>query len=159
MAQRRRDDDFDQRLENEIITDAKPYELWIAWYYYLDDHLRFPFKARCVAERLTSPLEVGEVVEVHGMCWMSITIAAILPHGWIAPGCRMLPRERVHPGAERAAPSLSGDRIGARRSSWIHPRVMHSRRSQARTSWLRGLPEPPAAVGASKHVPVLISLA
>jgi hypothetical protein len=68
MARRRRDDDeFDQRLENEIITDAKPDELWIGWYYYLDDHLRFPFKARCVAQRLTSPLDVGEVVEVHGM--------------------------------------------------------------------------------------------
>jgi hypothetical protein len=26
---RRRDDDFDQRLETEIITDAKPDELWI----------------------------------------------------------------------------------------------------------------------------------
>jgi Calcium binding len=68
MARRRRDDDdFDQRLEDEIITDAKPDELWIGWYYYLDDHLRFPFKARCIAERLTSPLQVGEVVEVRGM--------------------------------------------------------------------------------------------
>jgi hypothetical protein len=69
MARRRRsdDDDFDQRVEMEIITDAKPDELWIGWYYYLDDHLRFPFKARCVAERLTSPLRVGDVVEVRGM--------------------------------------------------------------------------------------------
>ena len=47
VARRRRDDDeFDQRLEIEIITDAKPDELWIGWYYYLDDHLGFPFKAR-----------------------------------------------------------------------------------------------------------------
>ena len=68
MARGRRDDDgFDQRLENDIITDAKPDELWIGWYYYLDDHLRFPFKARCVAQRLTSPLDVGEVVEVRAM--------------------------------------------------------------------------------------------
>jgi hypothetical protein len=68
MARRRKDDDdFDQRLEDEIITDAKPDELWIGWYYYLDDHLRFPFKAQCIAERLTSPLQVGEVVEVRGM--------------------------------------------------------------------------------------------
>ncbi len=30
MARRRKDnDDFDQRLEDEIITDAKPDELWI----------------------------------------------------------------------------------------------------------------------------------
>jgi hypothetical protein len=69
MARRRRDedDDFDQRLENEIITDAKPDELWIGWYYYRDDRLGFPFKARCIAERPTSPLRVGEVVEVRGM--------------------------------------------------------------------------------------------
>ena len=69
MARRRRrdDDDFDQRLEMEIITDAKPDELWISWYCYLDDHLRFPFKARCVDERLTSPLRVGDIVEVRGM--------------------------------------------------------------------------------------------
>src|SRR3954452_19686429 len=68
MARRRRgEDDFDQRLEAEIITDAKPDELWIGWYYYLDDHLGFPFKARCIAERLTSPLRVDEVVEVRGM--------------------------------------------------------------------------------------------
>ncbi len=69
MARRRRDkdDDFEQPLEKESITDAKPDELWIGWYYYLDDHLRFPFKARCVAQRLTSPLRVGEVVEVRGM--------------------------------------------------------------------------------------------
>jgi hypothetical protein len=68
MARRRRDDDgFDQRLENEIMTDAKPDELWIGWYYYFDDHLGLPFKARCIAERPTSPLQVGEVVEVRSM--------------------------------------------------------------------------------------------
>ena len=68
MARRRRDDDdFDERLETEIITDVKPDELWIGWYYYLDDHLRVPLKARCVSKRLTSPLLVGEVVEVRGM--------------------------------------------------------------------------------------------
>jgi Calcium binding len=38
----------------------------LGWYY-LDDHLRFPFKARCVTERMTSPLWVDDVVEVHGM--------------------------------------------------------------------------------------------
>src|SRR5690348_15495252 len=68
MPRRRRDDDnFDERLGMEIITDAKPDELWIGWYYYPEAHLRFPFKGRCVAERLTSPLQVGEVVEVRGM--------------------------------------------------------------------------------------------
>jgi hypothetical protein len=66
-GKRRHDDDFDTRLEMEIIIDAKPDELSIGWYSYLDDRLRFPFTARCIAERLTSPLRVGEVVKVGGM--------------------------------------------------------------------------------------------
>jgi hypothetical protein len=67
MPGRRRDDDFDQRLEMEIIVDAKPEEQAIGWYYYLEEHLRFPFTARCTAERATSPLRIGEIVEVRGM--------------------------------------------------------------------------------------------
>ena len=68
MPRRRHDDDdFDRRLEMEIITDAKPDELSIAWYCYLDDRLRFPFTARCLAQRPTSPLLVGDVVDVRGM--------------------------------------------------------------------------------------------
>jgi hypothetical protein len=65
MPGRRRDDDFDQRLEMEIIVDAKPEEQAIGWYYYLEEQLRF--KARCIAERATSPLRIGEIVEVRGM--------------------------------------------------------------------------------------------
>src|SRR5438876_12399131 len=67
MPRRRRDDDFEQRLEMEIIVDAKPDEQAIGWYYYLDEHLRFPLEARCIGERATSPLRVGEIVEVRGM--------------------------------------------------------------------------------------------
>ena len=67
MARRPRDDDFERRLTWEIIVDAKPEEQSIGWYYYLDEHLRFPFKARCTVERATSPLRVGEIVEVRGM--------------------------------------------------------------------------------------------
>ena len=51
MPRPRRDDDFDQRLEMERIVDAKSEEQAIGWYYYLEEHLRFPFKARCIAER------------------------------------------------------------------------------------------------------------
>jgi hypothetical protein len=51
----------------EIIVDAKPEEQSIGWYYYLKEHLRFPFQARCIAELPTSPLRVGEVVDVRGM--------------------------------------------------------------------------------------------
>jgi hypothetical protein len=67
MPRRRRDDDFEQQLWMEIIVDARPEEQSIGWYYYLEEHLRFPFRARCKAERPTSPLRVGDVVDVRGM--------------------------------------------------------------------------------------------
>jgi hypothetical protein len=39
---------FENRLHNEIIVDAyRPEEQAISWYYYLDEHLQFPFKALC----------------------------------------------------------------------------------------------------------------
>lgn len=37
------------------------------WYYYVEDKLAFPFKAKCVAERRVSPLRKGEEVEVLGL--------------------------------------------------------------------------------------------
>ena len=39
----------------------------IGWHCYLDDKLRFPFKAKCVAVRGISPLKKGEKVAVIGM--------------------------------------------------------------------------------------------
>ena len=39
----------------------------MGWYYSLEDRLRFPFAARCTAERSISPLRVGDEVEVVGM--------------------------------------------------------------------------------------------
>jgi hypothetical protein len=54
-------------LEMEIIVDAKPEEQSIGWYYYLKEHLHCPSQARCMAECPTSPLRVGEVVDVRGM--------------------------------------------------------------------------------------------
>ena len=36
-------------------------------YYYIDDKISSPFKAKCVEKRLISPLEVGETFEVLGM--------------------------------------------------------------------------------------------
>jgi hypothetical protein len=52
----------------EIIVDAYgPEEQAMGWYYSLEDQLRFPFLARCGAERAISPLRVGDEVEVVGM--------------------------------------------------------------------------------------------
>jgi hypothetical protein len=37
------------------------------WYYYLEDRLVFPFRARCVSDRRILPLRAGEVVEAIRM--------------------------------------------------------------------------------------------
>ena len=34
---------------------------------YLDDKIRFPFQAKCIAPKVVSPLRKGETVEVQGM--------------------------------------------------------------------------------------------
>ena len=39
----------------------------MGWYYYLDERLPTPFRARCIAPRATSPLREGEEVTVTGM--------------------------------------------------------------------------------------------
>ena len=58
----------EQRIEMEIVVDCYgPEEQAMGWYVYLDDHLSFPFRACCVAERAISPLRPGEEVEVVGM--------------------------------------------------------------------------------------------
>lgn len=36
----------------------------MGWYYYLDDKLDVPFRAKCIAARSISPLKKGEEVEV-----------------------------------------------------------------------------------------------
>ena len=49
----------------KIVVDAYgPEERAMGWYNYLDNILQFPFSARCVAQRVTSPLEPGDEVEV-----------------------------------------------------------------------------------------------
>ena len=39
----------------------------MGWYYYLEDRLRFPFIATCVAQRAISPLRIKDEVEVIGL--------------------------------------------------------------------------------------------
>ncbi len=52
----------------EAIVDANgPEEQAMGWYYYLEDKIHFPFRAKCMIERTTSPLRTGDEVEVTGM--------------------------------------------------------------------------------------------
>lgn len=58
----------EDRIPMDIIVDAYgPEEQAMGWYYYLEEKLAFPFRAKCTAERRISPLREGDKVEVTGM--------------------------------------------------------------------------------------------
>ena len=64
----KKDPKRDERITMEIIVDANgPEEQAMGWYYYLEDKLRFPFLAKCIAGRAISPLRKGDEVEILGM--------------------------------------------------------------------------------------------
>ena len=63
-----KDEECEQRIHEEIVVDAyDEEEQAMGWYYSLEDTLTFPFNAKCILKRATSPLKVGENVEVIGM--------------------------------------------------------------------------------------------
>jgi len=52
-----RDEQREHRIEMEIVVDAYgAEERAMGWYYDLDDKLRFPFTATCIAKRAISGL-------------------------------------------------------------------------------------------------------
>jgi Calcium binding len=52
----------------DIVVDCyNESERYSAWICYLEDKLEFPFRARCVATRKSSPLKSGEKVEIVSM--------------------------------------------------------------------------------------------
>ena len=58
----------EERIRMEIVVDAYDrHERAIGWYIYPEETIRFPFEARCLAEREVSPLEEGETAQVVGM--------------------------------------------------------------------------------------------
>ena len=68
MPKIKKDEVRENRIENEVIVDAYGEEEHaMGWYYYLADKLTFPFPAKCIAKRATSPLRIGEEVKVTGM--------------------------------------------------------------------------------------------
>ena len=55
----------EDRIHNEVTADANgPEEQVMGWHCYLDDRIRFPFQAKCLAVKIVSPLRKGETVEV-----------------------------------------------------------------------------------------------
>lgn len=58
----------EERIHNEIVVDAYgPEEQVLGWYYYLENKIKFPFSARCIAAKVVSPLRKGETVEVRSL--------------------------------------------------------------------------------------------
>lgn len=63
-----KDEEREERIANEAVVDAYgPEEQALGWCYHLEMKMLFPFRARCSVERLTSPLRVGDKVEVTEM--------------------------------------------------------------------------------------------
>ena len=58
----------EDRIHNEAIVDAYgSEEQAMGWYYYLENKIRFPFQAKCIATKVVSPIRKGETVEVHSL--------------------------------------------------------------------------------------------
>jgi len=68
MKKSKKDPVREDRIHNDVIADANgPEEQVMGSYCYLDDKIRFPFQAKCIAAKIVSPLRKGETVEVQGM--------------------------------------------------------------------------------------------
>ena len=60
--------EIEDRIDMEIVVDAcDESERAMGWFYYLQDNMTFPFKAKCVKLVSISPLLLNEIVEVGGM--------------------------------------------------------------------------------------------
>ena len=67
MAKPKRDPVREERIHEEVIVDAcGPEEQAMGWYYYLEDKIRFPFKAKCVISKVISPLREGQICRRSG---------------------------------------------------------------------------------------------
>ena len=63
-----KDYDREDRIENEVIVDAHgSEEKAMSWYCYLEGKMQFPFRAKCIAPKSTSPVKKGEAVDVQSM--------------------------------------------------------------------------------------------
>lgn len=68
MTNLKRDEVRERRIIEEIVVDAYgAEERAMSWYYHLEDQLRFPFTATCIARRSISPLRVNDEVDVIRM--------------------------------------------------------------------------------------------
>ena len=68
MKKSKKDPVPEDRIHHEVIVDAYgAEERAMGWFYYLENQLRFPLEARCIATNIVSPLSNGETVQVLRM--------------------------------------------------------------------------------------------
>lgn len=95
----KRDPKREERIAMEVVVDCDDrHEVAMGWYYYLEDKLRFPFTATCIAQRAVSPLRVKDEVEVIGMppeeeceCEVFVAIQWDRPEGLAVPLAQLKP--------------------------------------------------------------------
>lgn len=56
-----------------IVNAYEPKKRLSAGYYYLENKIKFPFSARCVASKVVSPLHKGETVDVRRLAGLPLT--------------------------------------------------------------------------------------
>ena len=58
----------EHRIVMEVVVDCYDAdERSMGWCCYLEEHLEFPFSAKCISQRAVSPLRPNDMVEVIGM--------------------------------------------------------------------------------------------
>lgn len=68
MKQKKTNKAIETRLEMEILVDTyDESERAMGWFYYLENKITFPFKAKCISEIEISPLMPNDEVDVVGM--------------------------------------------------------------------------------------------
>ena len=79
MANSKKDPVRENRISDEVIVDAYgPEEQAMGWYYYLQNKICFPFRAKCTASKIVSPLRKGETVEVRRLASEDICASDML---------------------------------------------------------------------------------
>jgi hypothetical protein len=62
MAKPKKDPRSEDRIHNEVNVDTYgPEEQALGWYYYPENKMRFPFQAKCLAAKVVSPVETGDI--------------------------------------------------------------------------------------------------
>ena len=65
MTPPEKEEDRESRILNEAVVDAHDEEeRAIGWYYYLEERMAFPFSGQCRQTVSTSPLKLGEKIEI-----------------------------------------------------------------------------------------------